>query len=29
MEKAIKRYWPIFLLPTMAAFMIGFIIPFI
>ena len=29
MEKAIKRYWPIFLLPTMAAFMIGFIIPVI
>ena len=29
MEKAIKRYWPIFLLPTMAAFMIGFVIPFI
>ena len=29
MEKAIKKYWPIFLLPTMAAFMIGFIIPFI
>ena len=28
MEKAIKKYWPIFLLPTMAAFMIGFIIPF-
>ena len=28
MEKAIKRYWPIFLLPTMAAFMIGFVIPF-
>ena len=29
MEKSIKKYWPIFLLPTMAAFMIGFIIPFI
>lgn len=29
MEKAVKRYWPIFLLPTMAAFLIGFIIPFI
>ncbi len=28
MEKAIKKYWPIFLLPTMAAFMIGFVIPF-
>ena len=29
MDKAIKRYWPIFLLPTMAAFLIGFIVPFI
>ena len=29
MEKAIKRYWPVFLLPTLAAFVIGFIIPFI
>lgn len=29
MEKAVKKYWPIFLLPTMAAFLIGFIIPFI
>ena len=29
MNKAIKRYWPIFLLPTMAAFLIGFIVPFI
>ena len=29
MEKAIKKYWPIFRLPTMAAFMIGFVIPFI
>ncbi len=29
MEKAIKKYWPIFVLPTMAAFMIGFIVPFI
>ena len=29
MEKAAKKYWPIFLLPTMAAFLIGFIIPFI
>ncbi len=29
MEKAIKRYWPVFLLPTLAAFLIGFIIPFI
>ena len=29
MEKAVKKYWPIFLAPTMAAFLIGFIIPFI
>ena len=29
MEKAVKKYWPIFLVPTMAAFLIGFIIPFI
>ena len=29
MEKAIKKYWPIFLLPTLAAFAIGFIWPFI
>ena len=29
MEKAVKKYWPIFLLPTMAAFLIGLIIPFI
>ena len=29
MEKSVKRYWPIFVFPTMAAFMIGFIVPFI
>ena len=29
MEKAVKKYWPILLVPTMAAFLIGFIIPFI
>ncbi|MFR5601261.1 MAG: carbohydrate ABC transporter permease [Lachnospiraceae bacterium] len=29
MEKAIKRYFPIFALPTLAAFTIGFIIPFL
>lgn len=29
MEKAIKRYFPIFALPTLAAFTIGFILPFI
>ena len=28
-EKAIRKYWPVFVLPTMAAFMIGFIVPFI
>ena len=29
MESAIKKYWPVFLLPTLAAFIIGFIWPFI
>ena len=29
MEKAIKRYFPIFLIPTMIAFTIGFIVPFV
>ena len=29
MEKAIKRYFPIFLIPTMIAFTIGFIVPFL
>ncbi|MBQ7840266.1 MAG: sugar ABC transporter permease [Lachnospiraceae bacterium] len=29
MEKAIKRYFPIFVLPTMLAFILGFIAPFI
>ena len=29
MERSLKKYWPIFLLPTLIAFMIGFIIPFI
>lgn len=28
MEKAIRKYWPIFVLPTLAAFCIGFIYPF-
>jgi len=28
-EKAIKRYMPIFILPTMAAFLIGFVVPFL
>lgn len=29
MQKAIRRYSPLFVLPTLAAFVIGFIIPFI
>lgn len=29
MEKAIKRYFPIFVLPTMLAFTIGFVAPFV
>jgi len=29
MEKSIKKYWPLFLLPTLAAFAIGFIFPFL
>lgn len=28
MERDIKRYWPLFLLPTLLAFSIGFLIPF-
>ena len=28
MEKTIKRYFPLFVLPTLAAFIIGFIVPF-
>ena len=28
MEKAIRKYWPVFVLPTLVAFIIGFIIPF-
>lgn len=28
MEKAIKKSWPIFVLPTLIAFIIGFIVPF-
>ena len=28
-EKVIKRYWPVFVVPTLAAFTIGFIVPFI
>ena len=29
MQKAIQKYWPVFLLPTLAAFIIGFIWPFL
>lgn len=29
MEKTVRRYWPVFVLPTLAAFIIGFIVPFI
>ena len=29
MEKAIKKFWPVFILPTLAAFIIGFVWPFI
>ena len=29
MQKTLRRYWTIFLIPTLAAFIIGFIIPFI
>lgn len=29
MERYIRRYWPVFVLPTMLAFLIGFLIPFI
>ena len=29
MQKAIKRYFPVFVLPTMIAFTIGFIAPFL
>lgn len=29
MEKSIKKFWPVFVLPTLAAFIIGFIWPFI
>ncbi|MDD2213416.1 MAG: sugar ABC transporter permease [Oscillospiraceae bacterium] len=29
MQKSIRRYWPVFLLPTVLAFLIGFVIPFI
>jgi raffinose/stachyose/melibiose transport system permease protein len=28
MEKSIRKYWPLFVLPTLIAFIIGFVIPF-
>lgn len=28
MEKTLKKYFPLFVLPTLAAFIIGFIVPF-
>ena len=28
MDRILKKYWPVFVLPTMAAFTIGFIVPF-
>lgn len=29
MEKSIRKYWPLFVVPTMLAFAIGFLIPFV
>lgn len=29
MDRILKKYWPIFVLPTMSAFTIGFIVPFL
>ena len=29
MVKATKKWWPVFVLPTVAAFMIGFVVPFL
>ena len=29
MVKAMKKWWPIFVLPTLAAFIIGFVVPFV
>jgi len=29
MDRILKKYWPVFVLPTMAAFTIGFIVPFL
>ncbi|MBQ8800491.1 MAG: sugar ABC transporter permease [Lachnospiraceae bacterium] len=29
MERILKKYWPLFVVPTMAAFTIGFVVPFL
>ena len=29
MEKSIKRYWPVIILTTMAAFLLGYVVPFL
>ena len=29
MQKTLKKYWPVFLIPTVVAFAIAFVIPFI
>ena len=29
MKKALKKYWAVFVLPTLAAFIIGFVVPFV
>ena len=29
MEKTMKKWWPIFVLPTLAAFLVGFVVPFL
>lgn len=29
MNHAIRRYWPLFVLPTVLAFLIGFLVPFV
>ena len=29
MEKTMKQWWPIFVLPTLAAFIVGFAVPFL
>ena len=29
MERILKKYWPVFVVPTLAAFTIGFIVPFL